>query len=35
MFDPVRICEVLNEEGVEYIIIGGFAAVIYGSSLPT
>ena len=35
MFDPVRICEVLNEEGVEYIIIGGFAAVIHGSSLPT
>jgi hypothetical protein len=35
MFDPVRICEVLNEEGVEYILIGGFAAVIHGSSLPT
>ena len=35
MFDPVRICEVLNEEGVEYIVIGGFAAVIHGSSLPT
>ncbi|NQV96616.1 MAG: hypothetical protein HQ486_02365 [Acidimicrobiaceae bacterium] len=35
MFDPVRICEILNEEGVEYIVIGGFAAVIHGSSLPT
>lgn len=35
MFDPVRICEVLNEEGVEYVIVGGFAAVIRGSSLPT
>lgn len=35
MFDPVRICEVLNEEGVEYIVVGGFAAVIHGSSLPT
>jgi hypothetical protein len=35
MFDPVRICEILNEEGVEYIVVGGFAAVIHGSSLPT
>lgn len=35
MFDPVRICEILNDEGVEYIIVGGFAAVVHGSSLPT
>ena len=35
MFDPVRICEVLNEEGVEYVVVGGFAAIIRGSSLPT
>ena len=35
MFDPVRICEVLNEEGVEYVVIGGFASVIHGSPLPT
>ncbi len=35
MFDPVRICEILNEEGVEFIVFGGFAAVIHGSSLPT
>lgn len=35
MFDPVRICAILNEEGVEYVIVGGFAAVIRGSSLPT
>lgn len=34
-FDPVRICQVLNEEGVEYVVVGGFAAVIRGSSLPT
>ena len=34
MFDPVRICQILNEEGVEYIVIDGFAAVIHGSSLP-
>lgn len=35
MFDPVRICEILNEEGVDYVIVGGFAAVVRGSSLPT
>ena len=35
MFDPVRICRILNEEGVEYVVVGGFAAAIRGSSLPT
>jgi hypothetical protein len=35
MFDPVRICEILNEEGVAYVLVGGFAAVVHGSSLPT
>jgi hypothetical protein len=25
MFDPIRICEVLNDEGVDYVIVGGFA----------
>lgn len=35
MFDPVRICRILNDEGVEYVVVGGFAAVIRGSSLPT
>ena len=35
MFDPVRICAILNEEKVEYVVIGGFAAVVRGSSLPT
>ena len=34
-FDPVRICEILNEENVDYVVVGGFAAVIRGSSLPT
>lgn len=34
-FDPVRICTILNEERVEYVVIGGFAAVVRGSSLPT
>lgn len=22
MYDPVRICEILNEEGVRYIVVG-------------
>jgi hypothetical protein len=35
MFDPVRICEILNDEGVDYVVVGGFAAVVHGSSLPT
>jgi hypothetical protein len=35
MFDPVRICTILNEEEVEYVVVGGFAAVARGSSLPT
>ena len=35
MFDPVRICETLNEESVDYVIVGGFASLIHGSSLPT
>jgi hypothetical protein len=35
MFDPVQICQILNEEGVAYIIVGGFASVVHGSSLPT
>lgn len=35
MFDPVRICSILNEERVDYVVVGGFAAVVRGSSLPT
>jgi len=27
MFDPVRICAILNEEGVDYVVVGGMAAV--------
>ncbi len=34
-FDPVEICAVLDEEGVEFVILGGFAAIIHGSPLPT
>ena len=35
MFDPVRICEILNEEGVDYVVVGGFASLVHGSPLPT
>jgi hypothetical protein len=34
-FDPVGIIEVLNRHGVDYVIIGGFAAAAQGSSLST
>jgi hypothetical protein len=34
-FDPTAICRILNEEGVDYVVMGGFAAVIHGSPLPT
>ena len=35
MFDPVRICAILLEEEVEFVVLGGFAAIVRGSSLPT
>lgn len=35
MFDPVRVCQILNEEAVDYIVIGGVAAAAHGSSLTT
>jgi len=34
-FDPVVICRILNEYGVDYVVLGGFAAVIHGSPIPT
>ena len=34
-FDPVEVCAILAEEGVEFVVLGGFAAVIHGSPLPT
>lgn len=34
-FDPVSICRILNEEKVDYVVVGGFASVILGSPLPT
>lgn len=34
-FDPIRICEILRDEGVDSIVLGGFAALVHGSPLPT
>ncbi|CAB4533659.1 unannotated protein [freshwater metagenome] len=34
-FDPVGICRIMNDEGVRYVVLGGFAAIVHGSSLPT
>lgn len=34
-FEPERICAVLIEEGVEFVLVGGLAAVLHGSPLPT
>lgn len=34
-FDPRPICRVLNDHGVAYVVVGGFAAVLHGSALPT
>lgn len=34
-FDPRPICRVLNQHGVDYVVVGGFAAVLHGSALPT
>lgn len=34
-FDPVALLDVLNHSGVDYVVIGGFAATAYGSPLPT
>jgi len=34
-FDPRRICAALTDAGVRFVVIGGFAAAIHGSPLPT
>lgn len=34
-FDPIGILDQLNQHGVRYVVIGGFAAVAHGSPLPT
>lgn len=34
-FEPEHICAVLVEEGVQFVLLGGLAAVLHGSPLPT
>jgi hypothetical protein len=34
-FDPFAMCAILNEEGVEYVVLGGFAAILRGSPVTT
>jgi hypothetical protein len=34
-FDPRPICRALNDHGVDYVVVGGFAAILHGSALPT
>lgn len=34
-FDPRLICSALDAEGVRFVLVGGFAAAIHGSPLPT
>ena len=34
-FDPVAICRILTEKNVKFVLLGGFAAVIHGSPVPT
>lgn len=34
-FDPIAALAVLNRHSVRYVVMGGFAAVAYGSPLPT
>lgn len=34
-FDPVEICAALVDAGVDFVVLGGFAAIVHGSPLPT
>jgi hypothetical protein len=34
-FDPVRIIEILNRHGVDFVLVGGYAALLYGARRPT
>ena len=33
--DPERLLAVLVDEGVEFVFVGGYAALVHGSSQPT
>lgn len=34
-FDPQGVVEILDEHGVEYVLIGGYAAQLHGATRPT
>ena len=34
-FDPFAMFRMLNEEGVDYVVLGGFAAILRGSPVTT
>lgn len=34
-FDPFEMCRILNSEGVDYVVLGGFAANLRGSPIMT
>lgn len=34
-FQPAAILQVLDRRGVTYVLIGGYAALLHGSALPT
>lgn len=34
-FDPERLLAILVDEGVEFVIVGGYAALLHGASRPT
>ena len=34
-FDPFGMCRILNEEKVDYVVLGGFAANLHGSPITT
>jgi hypothetical protein len=34
-FDPFAMCSILNQEGVDYVVLGGFAAILRGSPVTT
>ncbi|MGH8961070.1 MAG: hypothetical protein ACRDWT_07655 [Jatrophihabitantaceae bacterium] len=34
-FEPVQILSTLDRHGVAYVLVGGYAAQLHGSTLPT
>ncbi len=34
-FDPVRIIEILYHHRVDFVLVGGYAAMLYGARRPT